>query len=263
MRCSDGRYYVVKFQNNPQGIRILANDLMGTMLAAELGLPVPRPAFVSVDSELIRWDDDLNIQYPCCKIPCLPGLCFGSSHPMAGDTVKEVHDVFLFCHRDHLSNPDDFLGMLVFDKWTGNTDHREVIVVQEDSRPVDSPYYSYRALMIDQGHCFDGSRWCFPDKPRSGLFPCGVYRNVGGIEAFEPWLQRLENVIDRNRLERIADEIPPEWYQGDVDALKQLVSELDQRRTKVRSLLLQTRQAAPDFFPNWKCDELARRVAAD
>ena len=29
MRCADDNYYVVKFQNNPQGRRILANELLG------------------------------------------------------------------------------------------------------------------------------------------------------------------------------------------------------------------------------------------
>jgi hypothetical protein len=28
MRCGDDEYYVVKFQNNPQGRRILANELL-------------------------------------------------------------------------------------------------------------------------------------------------------------------------------------------------------------------------------------------
>src|SRR6266571_4941193 len=39
MRCDDGHYYVVKFQNNPQHRRILVNELLGTKLAARLGLP--------------------------------------------------------------------------------------------------------------------------------------------------------------------------------------------------------------------------------
>src|ERR1700684_1713228 len=34
MRCSNRAYYVLKFQNNPQGLRILANELLGTRLAA-------------------------------------------------------------------------------------------------------------------------------------------------------------------------------------------------------------------------------------
>ena len=39
MRCSDGNYYVVKFQNNPQHRRILVNALLGTRLASRLRLP--------------------------------------------------------------------------------------------------------------------------------------------------------------------------------------------------------------------------------
>jgi hypothetical protein len=39
MRCSDGNYYVVKFQNHPQRRRILVNALLGTRLAGRMGLP--------------------------------------------------------------------------------------------------------------------------------------------------------------------------------------------------------------------------------
>jgi hypothetical protein len=46
MRCDDGHYYVVKFRNNPQHSRILANELLGTRMAARLGLPVPPAAVV-------------------------------------------------------------------------------------------------------------------------------------------------------------------------------------------------------------------------
>ena len=53
MRCLDGSYYVVKFQNNPQGLRILANELLGTRLPARLGLRVPKPEIIDVREELI------------------------------------------------------------------------------------------------------------------------------------------------------------------------------------------------------------------
>jgi hypothetical protein len=39
LRCSDGEHYVVKFQNNPQGTRILVNEMLGGALAARLGHP--------------------------------------------------------------------------------------------------------------------------------------------------------------------------------------------------------------------------------
>ena len=37
MRCLDGYYYVVKFQNNLQHRRVPVNELLGTRLAKRLG----------------------------------------------------------------------------------------------------------------------------------------------------------------------------------------------------------------------------------
>lgn len=62
MRCSNQAYCVVKFQNNPQGLRILANELLGTRLAARLGLSVAEPKVVEVWAELIAGTEDLVIQ---------------------------------------------------------------------------------------------------------------------------------------------------------------------------------------------------------
>jgi hypothetical protein len=45
---------VVKFRNNPQGARILANELLGTRLAARLGLPTAEAAIVEVREDLIE-----------------------------------------------------------------------------------------------------------------------------------------------------------------------------------------------------------------
>src|SRR5271170_2083269 len=55
-------YYVVKFQNNPQGARILANELLATRLAARIGLPTPPVAVIEVREELIAYTDDLVMQ---------------------------------------------------------------------------------------------------------------------------------------------------------------------------------------------------------
>ena len=76
MRCEskaapgEESYYVVKFQNNPQGTRILANELLGTRLAARLGLPVPPASVVEVREELIAHTDDLVIELGRGRAPC-------------------------------------------------------------------------------------------------------------------------------------------------------------------------------------------------
>ena len=76
MRCADGsdEYYVVKFQNNPQGVRILANELLATRLAARMGLPVPGAAVVEVREELIEQTEDLVMQLGRGRAPCQAGL---------------------------------------------------------------------------------------------------------------------------------------------------------------------------------------------
>jgi hypothetical protein len=38
LRATDGNWYVTKFQNNPQHIRVLANEMLATNLGLSLGL---------------------------------------------------------------------------------------------------------------------------------------------------------------------------------------------------------------------------------
>ncbi len=64
MRCSDGCYYVVKFQNNPQHRRILVNELLGTRLAGRLGLPITPAEIIDVSEELIRLTPELCMEMP-------------------------------------------------------------------------------------------------------------------------------------------------------------------------------------------------------
>src|SRR2546427_12893403 len=61
LRCSDGGYYVVKFQNNPQHRRVFVKELLGTKLAARLGLPGGQGAVFDVQEALIRYTPDLGM----------------------------------------------------------------------------------------------------------------------------------------------------------------------------------------------------------
>ena len=48
MRASDGGFVVVKFQNNPQSVRVLANEFLATRIGLYLGLPMPEVAVIEV-----------------------------------------------------------------------------------------------------------------------------------------------------------------------------------------------------------------------
>ncbi len=249
MRCSDGNYYVVKFKGNPQGTRILANEFLGTKLAALLGLPTTATAIVEVSEGLIQLTPDMHFELPrsgfCSRIPCPSGLQFGSRYP--GDPHNLT--VFDLLPREKVllsSNLADFLGMLVFDIWTGNTDGRQVIFGRTE---VGNPY---QAWMIDQGFCFNAGDWNFSGAPRKNLYiPDVVYRQAQGLNSFEPWLNRLETEIGADSLAEIASGIPAEWYGSDSASIEMLLYNLNQRRSKVRRLLAVVHEDSPQVFPNW------------
>jgi hypothetical protein len=249
MRCSDGNYYVVKFQNNPQHRRVLVNELLGTKLAASLGLRTTAVAIIEVTEGLIQLTPDLHVQLPWRpireRVSVQAGLQFGSRYP--GDPhLLTVLDFLPDKQVSSMLNLSDFLGMLVFDLWTCNTDPRQVIFGRQE---IGTPYQGW---MIDQGFCFNGGEWNFPDKPRQNLYDRKVvYEQVQGMESFEPWLARLESEKIGRILLAIARTIPIEWYDDDSESLRHLLERLDSRRTRVRELLWSVRKSYPDFFPNW------------
>jgi HipA-like protein len=246
VRCADEVHYVVKFQNNPQGLRILANELLGTNLAARLGLPAAAGEVVEVREELIAHTDDLVIQLGRGRAPCKAGLQFGSRYP--GPPAETT--VYDFLPEEQLRtvvNLSDFCGMLVFDKWTCNTNGRQAVFFRAGGEP------HYRAQMIDQGFCFNAGEWNFPDAPLRGLYARHrVYESVRGIEAFEPWLSRVETKMDESALEEAASGIPPEWYNFEADPLYRMLEQLLRRRKLVRDLVIAAWKSSAQPFPNWK-----------
>jgi hypothetical protein len=264
MRCSDGHYYVVKFQNNPQHRRILVNELLGTRLAGRLGLPITPVAIVHVSEELIRLTPELSMEMPRSRVPCQAGLQFGSRYP--GDPRRlTLHDFLPDEQLRAVENLHDFAGMLVFDKWTCNTNGRQTIFFREEARrpvpPGDagedtgerSNDQDYRAAMIDQGFCFNAGEWNYPDAPMRGLYARNrVYEGVIGMESFAPWTERVEKSVTERVLAEVIREIPPEWYEDDYDAMTRLVEQLYTRRTRVPELVLAAKNTTRQPFPNWR-----------
>src|ERR1700752_1616745 len=242
----DSDYYVVKFQNNPQGPRLLANELLATRLAARIGLPTPPVAVVEVREELIAHTDDLVMQLGRGRAPCQAGLQFGSRYP--GSPVETV--VYDFLPDEQLresENLGDFCGMLVFDKGTCNTNGRQSIFFRaaSDSRS--------RALMIDNGFCFNAGEWNFPDAPLRGIYARSrVYEGVTGMDSFGPWLERLEKRITEKVLAELAEEIPPAWYEDDYDAVLRLLEQLQRRKRRVEELILSAKSSNRQPFMSWR-----------
>ena len=216
MCCTDGYYYVVKFQNNPQHRRILVNELLGTRLAGRLGLTTAPVNVVEVPEELIRLTPELCIETPRSRIPCAAGLQFGSRYP--GDPrCTTLHDFLPDEKLPEVDNLHEFAGMLVFDKWTCNTNGRQTLFFESQRRASEmagipagagTGTLGYKTMMIDQGFCFNAGEWNFPDAPLRGLYARNrVYEGVLGMESFAPWLERLEKQISERVLAELVEEI--------------------------------------------------------
>jgi len=265
MRCSDGNYYVVKFQNNPQHRRILVNELLGTRLARRLGLPTTPVEIIHVSEELIRLTPDLCMEMPRSRVPCQAGLQFGSRYP--GDPRRlTLHDFLPDEQLRQVENVHDFAGMLVFDKWTCNTNGRQTIFYHQEPKEwrgssassppgngrEDGPF-GYKTEMIDQGFCFNAGEWNYPDAPLRGLYARNrVYEGVTGLESFAPWIERVQKRITERVLAEVIRDIPPEWYEDDYDAMMRLLEQLYRRRTRVPELLLAAKNTTRQPFPNWR-----------
>ena len=245
LKASDGFCYVTKFQNNPQHIRVLANEMLATRLGLALGLPVPRVEVIEVSDSLIDYAEDLRIQLGGAKVPCRSGKQLGSLY-VGCESPGMTFDYLPRELLERVLNIDDFPRVLVLDKWTCNSDGRQAIFWKAPRRQ------RYAATFIDQGYCFNAGEWSFPDCPLRGVYANNcVYEGVTGWEAFEPALTRAEE-MDANVIWRCAADIPEEWYEGDRGGLNRLVDALHHRRGAIRKLIGAFRRSSRNPFPNWR-----------
>lgn len=256
VECDDQRFYVVKFINNPQHRRILVNEWIASVFLDFLKISAPEIAMVNIGREFLDSNPEVYLQLGSHRLPIEPGWHFGSRYP--GDPSKiTVYDFIPDTLLEKVANLDEFLGVLVFDKWMGNADARQSIFfrarLQEGSRPkADHPLrMGFVANMMDHGYVFEGPHWTFTDSPLQGLyFRPLVYQKVRSWDDFQPWLDRVlhfpEEVVDE-----AYKQIPPQWLAGEEDMLEALLVKLLSRRKRVPDLVRGAQKGRINPFPNW------------
>ncbi len=244
MLGADGEAYVVKFQNNPQHLRVLVNELLATRLASAVGLTTPACDVIEVTPWLIENTAELDMELGPRRERCQPGLCFGS-RLVGGLMPGHLMDYLPEEQLVMVKNVAEFAGVLAFDKWTCNANGRQAVFAKKQREK------RYGATFIDYGYCFNAGEWVFRDSPLRGVFGRNcVYQGVTGWESFEPWLSRMEQ-LDAKVIWEIAETVPPEWYRGDAAAMELLVEQLIHRRSRVRELIDAFRESSRVPFPNW------------
>jgi len=255
MEADGGRFYVVKFVNNPQHRRILVNEMIASVLLDYLRISQPETAVIELTPQFLDENPDVFIQLGTRRAPVPPGWHFGSRYP--GDpNLTAVYD-FIPDALSRVVNFNEFLGMLVFDKWAANADARQSIFFRarikewSSKAPVQHLEKGFLAQMVDHGYLFDGPHWNFCDSPLQGLyFRPLVYQHVRGWDDFEPWLSQVmdfpEEVLD-DALKRV----PRSWLDGDEEALERLLEQLLARRKRVPDLVRDTTRGRLNPFPKW------------
>jgi hypothetical protein len=237
--ASDGNAYVVKFANNPQSVRVLANEWLACSIGRAIGLTIPEPAILYVPPKLVESSPSLVMQLSSSTLKCSHGMAFGSRFTSEG----EVFDYLPESALPRVENVEKFAGVFALDKWLCNCDGRQAVFCRPKSKR------KFRAHFIDFGYCFNAGEWNFPDSPLRGMYAHRiVYQNVSGWDSFEPWLSRIEN-FPFIQLGAIAEDVPPEWIEP--DEIYPLLERIDSRRNRVRELITEVRKSTHNPFSAW------------
>jgi hypothetical protein len=228
-----------------------------------LGISTPEPAMVRVTEEFLRANPNVYIQLGASRRAIETGWHFGSRYP--GDPSRNVvYDFLPDSLLDKVENKNDFLGVLVFDKWMGNADSRQAVFFRARLREwlpgvgAHPLRLGFVAHMIDHGYVFEGPHWQLSDAPLQGLyFRTQVYAQVRGPDDFQPWLDRIAN-FPEEVVDQALKQIPPAWLEGDEAELWTLLERLMVRGRKVLDSLELSRMAKENPFPNWGRSSVVR-----
>jgi HipA-like protein len=252
LEADDGRCYVVKFRNNPQHRRVLVNELLASVFLRYLQIAAPPTTMVQITPDFLTANPEVHLTLGTRRIDVEPGWHFASQYP--GDPNRiAVYDFLPDALLGNLANPQDFRAILVFDKWTGNADGRQCIFFRARllGNSPDRTATGFVAQMIDHGFAFNGPNWDFPDSPLQGLYARRlVYDGVRSLDDFRPWLDMVANFPEAV-MDQAWKQIPPDWLEGEEEALEQMLVRLLERRKRVPQLIEACRSMRTNPFPNW------------
>jgi hypothetical protein len=209
---TDVGYGYLKALGNHGGPHYLAADLVGTQLAAWLGLPTFDWAIVNV-----TLDDEIIFLSGSHATPGPAFVTREHSGTTWGGKPSELNS---------LINPDDIGKLVLFDTWTRNCD-RHPPDLHDKKVNLNNVFLSnenlqdgqWRVMAMDHTHCFNCGRDLnaqlahinlIKDERLYGLFPQFsplIRKFPGGIR---DGLVRLQS-LDRGLLESIVAGIPKAW----------------------------------------------------
>jgi hypothetical protein len=209
--CAQGVEYLVKATNNPQGGKVVVNDLIGGLALEWLGVLRPRTTIVNIPQSVIDMSPGSRLNNGNAFVA---GESFGCPY-WVSQTNRAVQPA-------SIANWNDVAGTTVFDAWFNNEDGR-----QWRARQKGTPNL-FEFFPVDQGHCVKHS-WdaslavgditvkppCIAVDPSKAIH-FSFYVNA--------YVKRLEAFTEQNA-QQLVSEIPTNWLtDGERSALTDYVA---------------------------------------
>ncbi|MFC4768693.1 HipA family kinase [Effusibacillus consociatus] len=239
-----GETFVVKFMQNPEGVRVLANEFICSKLAEMLQLPIPTPAIIEVRQTFI--EDHGNEVANHVGESITAGNHFGTKRLKKAYQVtsaemlhmaKNIHvvpEILLFDHWIHNSDRDRNGGNLLFDAV-----RMEVVIIDHTHAFDLGPLWNATQLkqrLNDQFSIFDTSGYVYKK-----LVPY-----IRGNRPFHSILDKMSR-LTRDDLWNIIKSVPEEWNVSEEDKIA-LHSYLWNRLNRIEQVL----PLLKPVLPYWK-----------
>lgn len=206
-RAQDENVYVVKFQNNRLGSRVLVSEFFAAKFGAIMGLCFPASDIISIDEKILN-----NNSY-LLELGLEPGLHFASRY------IEDTE----YVRKDKLYkaiNVKDMAGVVLFDHMFHNADRaknpKNLLLHLENEQ--------YKIYAIDNSHLFRSSRWTIDSLQKLGTKIITYYfryyrkllNNILFFQDFVPYVNIVRK-ISNEQIDGIVQEIPQKWLPGEVD----------------------------------------------
>jgi hypothetical protein len=217
--ADDDETYVVKFQANKIGPKVLVNELLAARLGQRWDLCFPPGGLIYLSQEVLAKEPYLSHRVQ-------PGVHFASRF-LSG--CRYLNRILL--HK--AVNKRDMAGVMLFDHLFHNVDRtrnpRNLLIRKETA--------GWRLYAIDHSHLFYRGRWTQESLNKlATIISVNHQRSFGVLlkhylqaDDFLPCLQKVAETNDADFAE-VVNEIPREWLPG-ADERELLTNWLCQRRS--------------------------------
>ncbi len=156
IKADDHNSYIVKFKNNPQGTRILANELVASSIAKLINVPCPEFSIINVNAGLVDYINKIN------STNFAPGNQFASRYLPSKDMLSN--------EISNASNIYDWSKVIIFENLIQNQDFDKKHILLY----IDKKDKKMKFCVIDHGCAFKNQNW-------TALKPKNIQNNIENL----------------------------------------------------------------------------------